>query len=120
MLLVGTLGLISLLVVFFCSKIAASWYIYVALIFIFFILQAALWFNFSFDYLALINKNKNFFLYFFVSAVGLLINFILVSLISNRLQITGGDLDKNITASIATLASLVWNFIGYKTLVFKG
>jgi putative flippase GtrA len=58
--------------------------------------------------------------FFIVSVLGLLINSGIISLITEQVQlVSNSQLNANIAKIIATLASLVWNFIGYKIFVFK-
>lgn len=59
--------------------------------------------------------------FFAVSVVGWLINSSIASVVVNFVAIPGGLTPRvwaNVGAAIATLASLVWNFIGYKFFVF--
>ncbi len=65
---------------------------------------------------------KEFGQFFAVSFVGFLINTGIATLIVNFIGPVGGvsaALWANIGAMAATLASLVWNFLGYKFIVFK-
>jgi putative flippase GtrA len=56
-----------------------------------------------------------------VSVIGLIINISLASLIVYFLSSSGIEPKRlaNIGAASATIASLIWNFIGYKFIVFK-
>lgn len=59
-----------------------------------------------------------------VSVIGVLLNTTLVTILTPRLLEQtfinlGPDLPKNIAKAAATGLSLVWNFVGYKFLVFK-
>lgn len=59
--------------------------------------------------------------FFVVSLIGWLINSSIASLVVNFVAIPGGITPKlwaNVGAAVATLASLVWNFVGYKFFVF--
>ncbi|MEK7566401.1 MAG: GtrA family protein [Patescibacteria group bacterium] len=65
---------------------------------------------------------KEFGQFFAVSFVGFLINIGIASLVVNFISPVGGisvTLWANVGAIVATLASLVWNFLGYKFIVFK-
>jgi len=65
---------------------------------------------------------KEFGQFFAVSFVGFLINTGIASLVVNFINPINGismTLWANIGAIVATLASLVWNFLGYKFIVFK-
>jgi len=60
--------------------------------------------------------------FFAVSVIGFAINIGVASLIVNFIGAPAGMLAArwaNVGAIVATLASLVWNFIGYKVIVFK-
>ncbi len=68
------------------------------------------------------STSQEIFRFFAVSASGFLINVLLASLIVYVFYHTSVVDDKqlaNIAAAIATLASLVWNFLGYKLFVFN-
>jgi putative flippase GtrA len=55
-----------------------------------------------------------------VSLIGLLVNSGLLAFISSNMQLVESpDLNKNLAKIVATFASLVWNFIGYKLIVFR-
>jgi len=57
-----------------------------------------------------------------VSIIGLLINSGLVVVLSTALVNVAGlptDLVKNVAKALATGVSLIWNFLGYKLIVFK-
>lgn len=65
--------------------------------------------------------NKEFGKFFGVSLVGLVLNIGIASLIVNMIHPIGGLNPKvwaNVGAAVATVASLVWNYIGYKFFVF--
>jgi putative flippase GtrA len=66
-------------------------------------------------------SNKEFGKFFAVSLIGLVINIGIASLVVNFINPIGGLSLKvwaNVGAATATLASLVWNFVGYKFFVF--
>jgi putative flippase GtrA len=71
------------------------------------------------------NKGKEFAQFFAVSCVGFAINVGIASLVVNVIAGQLGSLaisDKlwaNLGAATATAASMVWNFVGYKFIVFK-
>ncbi len=70
----------------------------------------------------MIGIKKEFSRFFFVSLGGLIINVIAASLIVNLIQPQFGLSETvwaNIGGIIAALATIVWNFLGYKFLVFK-
>ena len=119
LILVGTLGVLAILFVFAGSKFSAPFEVYVLLLVVYLILEKVLWQRFGFHMSDWNHEGHSFMVFFFVTLIGLGINVSLISVISANLHLTGGDLDKNIAASLATAVSLFWNFIGYKIIVFK-
>lgn len=119
--LVGVLGTVAVLVVLFGSKFSAPEIFYLIILAIFIILEVVFWFGFE------LNKNappkqaaSEFIAFLVVSLIGLAINSFLIGVISSAVHFSANaDLNKNIAKIIATLLSLVWNFIGYKIFVFK-
>lgn len=68
------------------------------------------------------NKNLEFIQFIVVSAIGLFINVGVASFIVNSIGAPGTISDAlwaNIGALIAVAASLIWNFFGYKFIVFR-
>lgn len=122
--LVGALGVIALVAVLFGAKYAApaNYYLVVALLFL--VLEVLIWEAFGLSKNPSVSQAQNqFMMFFLVSVVGLLINSALVAVLSNYSPLAArpefADLNKNIAKLAATLASLVWNFIGYRIFVFK-
>ncbi len=116
---VGLFGFMGLLLVYLGSQFAAPYYYYIALLVIFMAAQLALWHSFHLS--DNFGKSNNTFLSFFiVSFIGFLINFVIASKFSEIFHLLkNDDLNKNIALVVATGASMVWNFIGYKLIVFK-
>lgn len=117
--LVGLLGLLTLVIIFVASKLSAVWEFYLLPALIYFLFEWFFWKNFGFHKAKFTHPNHSFMTYFGVTFIGLLINAGLVAVISSNLRLTGGDLDKNIAATVATIVSLIWNFTSYKLVVFK-
>jgi putative flippase GtrA len=122
--LVGGLGFIAFAAVIVGAglEFAAGYYLIVLIIFI--IGEMLLWkvFRLKQGVSNAGSHSVQFAAFIIVSGIGLLINSSLVSLISRSFpEIVGlnPDLVKNIAKIFATGVSLVWNFIGYKLLVFK-
>ncbi len=119
--LVGALGALAVLIVLLGSNASAPASFYLIILAIFVIAEIVLWYGFE------LNKNappkqaaSEFLAFLFVSIIGLAINSVLIGLISSHLQlVASADLNKNIAKILATLVSLIWNFIGYKIFVFK-
>ena len=70
----------------------------------------------------MIGAKKEFGKFFLVSLGGLIINVAAASLIVNLIQPQFGlseTIWANVAAVIAALLTVIWNFFGYKFLVFK-
>ena len=118
--LVGLLGVLAVLFAIIGSKFMAQAYFYALLIVLFFIVEFVFWKSFNFTAAGLKDDKNPFVLFLIVSIIGLLINAGVVSLVSVHFVVTTNpDLNKNIAVVIATCVSLIWNFVGYKLIVFK-
>ena len=121
--LVGGLGFAAfVLVLLGAGKGAFPGYYLIVLIGLI-IAQGFLWYNFKLHEApdqAHSSHSTQFIAFLIVSVVGLLINSGIVALVSGRLpEEISTDLVKNVAKVVATAFSLVWNFIGYKLIVFK-
>lgn len=123
--LVGALGFLAILLILLGAKAIASPGYYLLILGVFVIAEIILWASFGLrrDVHGAFSE-KEFVIFIVVSVIGLLINSFLLALFSNKLAGQLGasispDLIKNIAKIFATVASLVWNFIGYKLFVFK-
>lgn len=117
--LVGALGVAALVLVLVGSQINAMPSYYLMVLAAYLVAELALWFGFKLSANPTQTGNP-FWSFIAVSVVGLLINSLLLSLISEYVPlVANGDLNKNLAKIVATGASLVWNFIGYKVFVFK-
>ena len=68
------------------------------------------------------NVSQEFLSFMAVSLIGFLINVSLASLVINVIKPRFGIEEKlwaNFAAALATLVTMVWNFVGYKLIVFK-
>lgn len=119
LLLVGTAGVLTLVLVLLGSKATAPSYYYLFILAIFVIAQIVLWFGFGFNKSP--SEEKNPYLSFFiVSLVGFLINVSIVATFSSAVHLTTNpDLNKNVAQVVATAVALIWNFLGFKLIVFK-
>ncbi len=119
LLLVGLLGLGSMVMVLIAAHLGSSAFLYCGFIVAYFLLQYGLWRLFGFHKANWHHEGHSFPVFVTVTCIGLGINVLLVAVLSSHVHWTGGDLDKNIATILATGVSLFWNFIGYKLVVFK-
>lgn len=123
--LVGGVGFLSFLAVLVSAKLSAEPIIYFIIFALFVIAELALWIGFHLMQNASVQTTdapKQFVIFVIVSLVGLLVNSVLVTLLSTKIptnSIINDDLVKNLAKVMATGVSLVWNFIGYKLVVFR-
>lgn len=123
---VGGLGFISFLLVLIGAAYAVVDNYYLFILVVFLIAEIIIWYGFG---LRLISQQgeqvgKQFFEFVVVSIIGLIINSFIVAVASNWLaeplsNLINTDTIKNIAKILATAVSLVWNFLGYKLIVFK-
>jgi putative flippase GtrA len=125
LILVGGLGTAAFAAVVYGAAFEAEPAYYLMILIGFLISEAALWvlfgLTFSKESQAL---GTEFAAFLAVSVVGLLINSGIVALASYYLapslsDTVNPDTIKNLAKAMATGVSLVWNFLGYKLLVFK-
>ncbi len=125
LILVGGVGSISVLAVLIGAKFSAAPMVYFVILAAFVIAQLSLWIAFKLTHSVqstVKEGSKQFLVFVIVSIVGLLINSILVSVLSTHIpqnDFINPDLAKNLAKILATGASLIWNFIGYKLFVFR-
>ncbi len=118
--LVGSLGALALSFVILGSKTGALPSYYLIILIVYVLAEIVLWKGFGLS-MQPVQEQKNPFLSFIVvSIIGLLINSLLISVITSQVSlVANADLNKNLAKVLATGASLVWNFVGYKLFVFK-
>lgn len=115
---VGAVGVLALAFVYLGSQFGAAYYYYVILLAIFIIAQVVLWASYRLS--ANAASSNPVISFFVVSLIGFLINFAIASKFSELVHLTAnGDLNKNLALVAATAVSLIWNFLGYKIIVFK-
>ncbi len=123
--LVGVLGVIGFVLVLAGAQNGFPAMYYLLIFALFFTFESILWLAFDLAHQMKGQVIETHFVSFFVvSIIGLLINIFIVSVASTYLNdhqgtLTNPDLIKNAAKIIATAVSLVWNFLGYKLLVFK-
>jgi len=121
---VGGIGAIAFIAVLLGARGGAN-PLYFVLIFLFFIVaELCAWYGFGLHRQAGAQPSGSEFVVFvIVSAVGLLINSVLLAVVSQALvnnpNFSNPDLVKNAAKILATMVSLIWNFIGYKLIVFR-
>lgn len=119
--LVGFLGFMGMVTVLLGAAAGAQGVFYLVMLIAYIIFQVALWKGFGLGKQGAVNvpAAAQFWNFLIVSIVGLVINSGLVAVLSGIVNIGSEDLTKNIAKILATVISLVWNFIGYKLIVFK-
>jgi len=123
LMLVGGLGAAAFAIVLLGARFQMAAIFYLIVLALFLGVQLMLWLIFNLKQKA--DEHATHFMVFaIVSIIGLLINIGIVSLASYYLVggkwgIENADLLKNVAKILATVVSLIWNFIGYKLLVFR-
>lgn len=122
LMLVGGLGGVGFIIVLLGARSQVNANFFLVALAVFLGVQLMLWLIFNLKQKA--DEHATHFMVFaIVSIIGLLINIGIVSLASNYLvggnSGPGADLLKNEAKILATIVSLVWNFLGYKMLVFR-
>jgi len=116
-------GVLNLLI--FGTGIASGWYftLYKSISFIVAVTNSFFWNKrWTFKKKGGENAGKDFVQFLLVSAIGLLINAGVASLIVNVIGPLGMISEKswaNIATAVASIVVLTWNFLGYKYIVFK-
>lgn len=122
---VGLLGGVVLLAIIVGSKYQVGNIFYLGSLALLILGQIGIWFGEGIgNGNSQVKASTQFVSFILVSLVGLVINSVLVAVLSTGVQtvnISGlnPELAKNVAKIIATFASLVWNFLGYKLFVFK-
>ena len=122
---VGGIGIFGFLAAIIGGNLHAGpiYYIFVLVIFIIAELAALVSFGLNSQNPGEISQGQQFFAFIVVSIIGLVINSLIIAVVSHYLSanetFTNQDNLKNAAKVVATAVSLIWNFIGYKALVFK-
>src|SRR6185436_2161989 len=121
---VGGIGVFGFLAAIIGSNYHAGpvYYISVLVIFVIVELAALVSFGLNQQTSAESSQGQQFFAFIVVSVIGLIINSLIIAFVSHYLSTSAAfsnqDNLKNAAKVAATAVSLIWNFIGYKVLVF--
>ncbi|HEX3099931.1 MAG TPA: GtrA family protein [Patescibacteria group bacterium] len=121
---VGGLGLAAFLAVFIGAYYDGINTFFLMVLIGFVVVQICLWIAFGLKLGYSSGGSQQFITFLIVSLVGLAINSIIVVIaahyITPYLEMNfNADTIKNVAKIVATVFSLIWNFIGYKLIVFK-
>lgn len=126
LIMVGGLGFISFVLVFLGGLygVVDTYYLFILIVFL--AAEFLIWYGFNLNIGgdSATGVGHQFGIFIIVSLIGLLINSAIVVGASNALapsltSMINADTIKNVAKILATLVSLVWNFVGYKLFVFK-
>ncbi len=118
-LLVGGLGLVGVVAAVVASRAYAPAYVYLFLLAAFVSAECVLWSAFGLSFSKPASRGREAVTFLVVSAIGAVINSGAVTIISGFHLIDNADLNKNLAKLAAVGLSLIWNFIGYKLVVFR-
>lgn len=123
---VGGLGFISFLLVIIGAAYAVVDNYFLFILIAFLIAEIIIWYGFGLKLISQQGEHvgKQFLEFVVVSIIGLIINSVIVVIASSYLaeplsNLINEDTIKNVAKILATCVSLVWNFVGYKLIVFK-
>jgi putative flippase GtrA len=125
--LVGSLGLGMFILVLLGSAYGLGANYYLILLVIFLVIEIILWYTFNLSFHAN-NNEKNvgqqFVEFLVVSIIGVIINSLVVVIVAGWLAeplsaFINVDVVRNIAKFAAICVAMVWNFVGYKLIVFK-
>lgn len=120
---VGVVGGLVFLLTLVASSMQLSSSYFLVILGIFIVCELCIWHNFGF-----FAKNKilndvhmgKFTVFFGVSGIGLLINTTVIVLITSYISLSiVPELNANFAKVLATIFSLIWNFLAYKFFVFN-
>lgn len=121
--IVGVLGFVTFLLAVLGSRFFAKPWYFVLVFFVFALLQVFIWAWLGFFknvVQPVVEHHSKLWIFLAVSIVGLAINSGLLVGITSYVQLSSNlAFNANLAKILATLASLVWNFLGYKLLVFR-
>ncbi len=125
---IGGTGGVGFIAVIVGAKMNASPLFYIIILVLFLVVQISAWsiFGIGNNQLQISTEDRRHQLttFLLVSIIGIVINSVIVAFISYYLIELAffqqnADLIKNAAKVLATFVSLVWNFLGYKLIVFK-
>lgn len=122
--LVGGLGFVTFLAVFLGAANNASSSFFLLILGGFVVIGFTLWTAFGLEFGQTQGAGSQFTGFLVISLIGLLINSVIIVVASKFIgpyleTSVNADTIKNVAKVFATGFSLVWNFIGYKLIVFK-
>ncbi len=122
--LVGGLGFATFLAVFLGAANYAHSSFFLLVLVGFVVIEFILWMAFALRFGQKQGVGSQFTTFIIVSLIGLLINSVIIVVASNYITpyletSVNADTIKNVAKIMATAVSLIWNFIGYKLIVFK-
>lgn len=121
--LAGLVGVVVIAAAVFGAKQTYHWLYFVALIAVLVVLEIVLWLSFRLKVFLITGRQSGEFTKFMVvSVIGTFINSSVVGLVTGFIPPlfgTNPELWANLAKVAATAVALVWNFTGYKLLVFK-
>lgn len=116
-------GGLLLLVILAGAGIKLEYWFYLLVLAVFFAGEAGMWKRFRLSELkAKVSAGGEFLSFVLISIVAALINFLIVKFGTSNLPPQFGlsvELWANLVKAAATAVSLIWNFLGYKFVVFK-
>jgi putative flippase GtrA len=120
--LIGSIGVVGVLLSVVGGKVMANYTYFVIILLVLFCMEVVLWRSFALVWFA--DKTKMFpktiLTFILVSVIGASINSGLVGAVTKYYPLTDNlDLNKNLAKVFANAISLIWNFVGYRILVFK-
>lgn len=126
LIIVGGLGFLAFLLVMIGSLQSATANYYLFILIVFIVSEILIWYSFGLNLKDSDDAkiSHQFAIFMTVSFVGLLINSGIVAIASVALapsltNFINTDSVKNVAKILATGVSLIWNFLGYKLIVFK-
>lgn len=123
--LVGGLGAVASIAAFLGAVYAFDSTYFLGVLLFFLALEITFWREFGLKAkTGVSDTTKQFISFVAISVLGLLINSFVLSVVSSVIFVkmsvfVNPDTIKNIAKVAATIVSLVWNFIGYKLIVFR-
>ena len=122
--MVGGLGFVAFAAVIVGAAYDASSMFFLLILAAFVVTEIILWFAFGLKFGQQQGAGTQFATFLIVSLIGLAINSTIVVVASKVItpgleETVNADTIKNVAKIVATAFSLIWNFVGYKLLVFK-
>lgn len=123
---VGGLGTISFLLVIIGAAAAVTNTYFLFILVVFLVAEILIWYAFALRLRSQDGEHvgKQFLEFLIVSIIGLIINSFIVAIVSGWLatpleSLINSDTIKNVAKILATGVSMIWNFLGYKLVVFR-